>query len=162
MELPNTCREVFLDGITDIYIYPVHGSSFPIPNFVAGIQMMNTCQLPAAALHIATHEGDDTHVVASNIKGKASLADTGKGIVYTYNITCNVDFGGNNAREAQEKMKGKDHLVVLKKKDDTLNLLYTLAGSFSFRTSADVDQSGETRTATIATQALSDLIPIKT
>ena len=161
MYIPNSCREIFLDGITDIFVYPVRGCSFPIPSFVPNIQMMNGCQLSEPVLHIALSEGSNNHVVASSITAKVSPSDAGNGTQYTYEISCNVNFGGDNVREAAKTIGNKDHFVVLEKKDGTQHLCYSLPGSFSFKTSLSSQQNAETRSVTITTKAMSDLIPIR-
>lgn len=43
MVLPDNCKEFFLAGITDVYIYPTKSSSIPVPFSVAQILNINNC-----------------------------------------------------------------------------------------------------------------------
>ena len=58
MNLPDNCREIFLDGVTDIYLHPVKGSELPVPFFVAHILVIADYKFGDPVLHVAT-SGED-------------------------------------------------------------------------------------------------------
>lgn len=158
MNLPNNCRETFLDGITDAYFYPTEGTVLSIPFSVAQILQMNNCQFPEAALHIAT--AGEEYVLADSITAKVTPNIAANGTVYTFEISANITDGGENVCEAYKNMRENTYYIVLRKQDGSLCLCYTLPGTFVFKTSSSVSMSDEQRTVTASLQAMSDFIPI--
>lgn len=159
MNVPNSCREIFLDGITDVYFYPVKNTTLPVPFFVQQILLMNGCQFADVALHIATNDMED-QVVADAVTVKVTPAVGGNGTVYTFEVSATVAIGGENVREAYKNMQGKDYYIVLRKQDGTYHLCYTLPNTFSLLPSLTNQSNTETYTVAATTKAMSDLIPI--
>lgn len=159
MELPNKCKELFLDGITDVMFYPREECVIPVPFSMAQVLYINNCSLPAEpALRLAT--SGENYVIVENLKVKVTPTKQGNGTIYTYNISANVANGGENVREAYRNMRDKEYYVVLRKTDDSLHLCYTLPHTFGIGGTTDNSQTELARTVTATTQALSEPIPI--
>ena len=159
MELPNKCKELFLDGITDVMFYPREECVIPVPFSMAQVLYINNCSLPAEpVLRLAT--SGENYVIVENLKVKVTLAKQGNGTIYTYDISANVVNGGENVREAYRNMRDKEYYVVLRKMDGSLQLCYTLPHTFGIGGTTDNSQTELERTFTATTQALSEPIPI--
>lgn len=159
MELPNKCKEFFLEGITDVMFYPKEKCVIPVPFSMAQVLYINNCSLPAEpVLRLAT--SGENYVIVENLKVKVTLAKQGNGTIYTYDISANVANGGENVREAYRNMRDKEYYVVLRKKDGSLQLCYTLPHTFGIGGTTDNSQTELARTFTATTQALSEPIPI--
>lgn len=159
MELPNKCKELFLDGITDVMFYPMEECVIPVPFSMAQVLYINNCSLPTEpALRLAT--SGENYVIVENLKVKMTLAKQGNGTIYTYDISANVVDGGENVREAYRNMRDKEYYVVLRKLDGSLQLCYTLPHTFGIGGTSDNSQTELARTFTATTQALSEPIPI--
>lgn len=159
MELPNKCKELFLDGITDVMFYPREECVIPVPFNMAQVLYINNCSLPdEPALRLAT--SGENYVIVDNLTVKMTLAKQGNGTIYTYNISANVANGGENVVEAYRIMRDNEYLVVLRKTDGSLHLCYTLPNTFGMGSSTDNSQTGLSRAFTVTTQALSEPIPI--
>lgn len=159
MNIPNSCREIFLDGITDVYFYPVKNTTLSVPFFVQQILQMNECQFADVALHVTTTDMEG-QVVADAVTVKVTPAVGGNGTVYTFEVSATVTMGGDHVREAYKNMQGNDHYIVLRKQDGTYHLCYTLPNTFSLLPSLTNQSYTETYTITATTKAMSDLIPI--
>lgn len=160
MKIPESCRELFLDGVTDAYLYSVRDSTLPIPFSIAGILQMNGCRFAGEALHIATIEGEN-YVTADSITAKQTSSVAGNGTVFSFELTANIDLGKENMPEITAKMRNKDYYIVLRKQDDSLYLCYTLPGTFSISSSATMQRDGETVSVTATCKAMSEFIPIR-
>ena len=159
MELPNKCKELFLEGITDVMFYKKEECTIPVPFSMAQVLYINNCKLPAEpTLRLAT--SGENYVIVENLTVKMTLAKQGNGTIYTYNMSANVVNGGENVVEAYRNMRDKDYLVVLRKTDGSLQLCYTLPNTFGIGGSADNSQAELARTFTATTQAMSEPIPI--
>lgn len=159
MELPNKCKEFFLDGITDVMFYPKEECVIPVPFNMAQVLYINNCSLPAEpVLRLAT--SGENYVIVESLKVKVTLAKQGNGTLYTYDISANVANGGKNVREAYRNMRDKEYYVVLRKMDGSLQLCYTLPHTFGIGGTTDNSQAELARTFTATTQALSEPIPI--
>lgn len=159
MELPNKCKELFLEGITDVMFYKKEECYIPVPFSMAQVLYINNCKLPAEpTLRLAT--SGENYVIVGNLTVKMTLAKQGNGTIYTYNISANVENGGENVVEAYRNMRDKDYLVVLRKTDGSLQLCYTLPNTFGIGNSTDDSQTGLSRAFTATTQAMSEPIPI--
>ena len=159
MELPNKCKELFLEGITDVMFYAKEECVIPVPFSMAQVLYINNCKLPAEPTLRLDTSGDN-YVIVENLTVKMTLAKQGNGTIYTYNISTNVANGGENVVEAYRNMRDKDYLVVLRKTDGSLQLCYTLPNTFGIGNSTDNSQTGLSRAFTATTQALSEPIPI--
>ena len=159
MKLPDSCKELFLDGVTDAYFYAVFESSVPIPFSIPMILQINGCKFAGEALHIATSEGDN-YVISDGITAKQTSSEGGNGTVFKFEITANISDGKANIPEIIKKMHGKDYYIVLRKQDDTIYLCHTLPGTFSIAPSVTVQNDAETRSITATCQAMSEFIPI--
>ena len=159
MELPNKCKELFLEGITDVMFYPREECVIPVPFNMAQVLYINNCSLPAEpTLRLAT--SGENYVIVDNLTVKMTFAKQGNGTIYTYNISANVANGGENVVEAYRNMRDKEYLVVLRKMDGSLLLCYTLPNTFGMGSSTDNSQAELARTFTSTTQAMSEPIPI--
>ena len=159
MKLPNKCKELFLEGITDVMFYPREECVIPVPFSMAQVLYINNCSLPAEpVLRLAT--SGENYVIVENLKVKMTLAKQGNGTIYTYDISANVVNGGENVREAHRNMRDKEYYVVLRKMDGSLLLCYTLPHTFGIGGTTDNSQTELARTFTATTQALSEPIPI--
>lgn len=159
MELPNKCKEFFLDGITDVMFYPKEECVIPVPFNMAQVLYINNCSVPAEpVLRLAT--SGENYVIVESLKVKETLAKQGNGTLYTYDISANVANGGENVREAYRNMRDKEYYVVLRKMDGSLQLCYTLPHTFGIGGTTDNSQTELARTFTATTQALSEPIPI--
>lgn len=159
MKLPDSCRELFLDGVTDAYFYAVFESSVPIPFSIPMILQIPGCHFAGEALHIALSEGDN-YVISDGITAKQTSSEGGNGTVFKFEITANISDGKANIPEIIKKMHRKDYYIVLRKKDDSLFLCHTLPGTFSITDSVTAQNDAETRSITATCQAMSEFIPI--
>lgn len=159
MKLPDSCRELFLDGVTDAYFYAVFESSVPIPFSIPMILQINGCKFAGEALHVALSEGDN-YVISDGITAKQTSSEGGNGTVFKFEITANISDGKANIPEIIKKMHGKDYYIVLRKQDDTIYLCHTLPGTFSITDSVTAQNDAETRSITATCQAMSEFIPI--
>lgn len=159
MKLPDSCRELFLDGVTDAYFYGVRDSSVPIPFSIPMLLNINGCHFAGEGLHIATSEGDN-YVISDSITAKETSSEGGNGTVFKFEITANISDGKANIPEIIKNMHGKDYYIVLRKQDDSLYLCYTLPGTFGITSSATAQIDGETVSVTATCQAMSEFIPI--
>ena len=159
MNLPDNCREIFLDGVTDIYLHPVKGSELPVPFCVAHILELKNCTFGDPVLHVAT-SGED-YVMADTITAKFTMDKKGNGNIYSYDISANITNGYNNVCEANKSIQGNEFYVVLKKADGTDVLCYTLPGTFTFNSPASKTTSGVQRTVQIGLKSLSEFIPLE-
>lgn len=159
MNLPDNCREIFLDGVTDIYLHPVKGSELPVPFCVAHILELQNCKFGDPVLHVAT-SGED-YIMADSITAKFTMDKTGNGNIYSFDISANITNGYNNVCEANKSIQGNEFYVVLKKADGTDVLCYTLPGTFTFNSPASKTTSGIQRTVQIGLKSLSEFIPLK-
>lgn len=159
MKLPDSCRELFLDGVTDAYFYAVFESSVPIPFSIPMILQINGCHFAGEALHIATSEGDN-YVISDGITAKQTSSEGGNGTVFKFEIIANISDGKANIPEIIKKMHGKDYYIVLRKQDDTIYLCHTLPGTFSITDSVTAQNDADTRSITATCQAMSEFIPI--
>lgn len=159
MKLPDSCRELFLDGVTDAYLYAVRDSSVPIPFSIPMLVQINGCHFAGEALHIATSEGDN-YVISDSITAKQTSSEGGNGTVFKFEITANISEGKANMPEIIKNMHGKDYYIVLRKQDDSLYLCHTIPGTFSITPSVTVQNDAESRSITATCQAMSEFIPI--
>ena len=159
MQLSNKCKELFLEGVTDVMFYPKEECVLPVPSNMAQVLYINNCSLPAEpTLRLAT--SGENYIIVENVTVKMTLARQGNGTIYTYNISANVANGGENVAEAYRNMRDKDYLVVLRKIDGSLHLCYTLPNTFGMGSSTDNSQTWLSRAFTATTQAMSEPIPI--
>ena len=160
MVLPDNCKEFFLAGITDVYIYPTKSSSIPVPFSVAQILNINNCVFPDALLHIATQDGKP--VVAKTLTAKSTTSKMGCGSVFSLEISATITDGKENVRETQRKIaiEGDDYYIVLCREDGQLLLCYTLPNTFSFKADTSLSQSEEQMPLSISCKSMSDFISI--
>lgn len=159
MNLPDNCREIFLDGVTDIYLHPVKSSVLPVPFCVKHILVLANCKFGDPVLHVAT-SGED-YVMADAITAKLTMDKNGNGNIYSFDISANITNGYNNVCEANKSIQGNEFYVVLKKADGTDVLCYTLPGTFTFNSPESKTISGVQRTVQIGLKSLSEFIPLK-
>lgn len=159
MKLPDSCRELFLDGVTDAYFYAVRESSVSIPFSIQMILQIPGCHFAGEALHVALSEGDN-YIISDSITAKQTSSEGGNGTVFKFEIVANIRDGKENIPEIIKKMHGKDYYIVLRKQDDTIYLCHTLPGTFSITDSVTAQNDAETRSITATCQAMSEFIPI--
>lgn len=160
MNIPDNCKEIFLEGITDAFLYPVQGSTIPLPFCVAQITQINNCAFPTAALHISTEGTATGDCIADNITAKVTPNLAPNGTVYTLDVSANIENGSENVREAYKSMAGSDHYIVLKRVDGTLLLGYTLPNTFSMKAPQTLNATSEQRQIAVSAKAMSEFIPI--
>lgn len=159
MQLPDKCKELFLEGITDVMFYPKEDCVIPVPFNMAQVLYINNCSLPAEpTLRLAT--SGENYVIVENLKVKMTFPKQGNGTIYTYDISANIEFGGENVRRAYQIMRDKEYYVVLRKMDGSLQLCYSLPHTFGIGGTTDNSQTELARTVTATIQALSEPIPI--
>lgn len=159
MQLPEKCKELFLEGITDVMFYPKEECVIPVPFSMAQVLYINNCQLPAEPTLCLALSGEH-FVIAESLSVKVTLAKQGYGTIYTYNISANIAHGGENVREAYRNMRDKTYYVVLRKLDGSLQLCYTLPGTFAVESNITSSETSQDRTFTASLKALSEPIPI--
>nr|DAF71444.1 MAG TPA: hypothetical protein [Caudoviricetes sp.] len=159
MKIPDSCRELFLDGITDAYFYAARESSLPIPFIVQRVLQINGCKFAGEALHLALSEGDN-YIVTDGITAKQTSQEGGNGTAFSFEITANIEAGKENIPEIIKNMHGKDYYIVLRKQDDSLYLCYTLPNTFAIADSVTNQNNAETRSVTATCKAMSEFIPI--
>ncbi len=160
MVLPDNCKEVFLEGITDVYIYSTKSSSIPVPFSVAQVLNINNCVFYDALLHIATQGG--TPVVAETLTAKSTTSKTGYGTMFSLEISATITDGKENVRETQRKIaiEENDCYIVLRREDGQMYLCYTLPNTFSINATTNISQTEEQMSLTTSCKSLSDFIPI--
>lgn len=160
MVLPDNCKEIFLAGITDVYIYPTKSSSIPVPFSVAQILNINNCSFTDALLHIATQ--DRSLVVAETLTAKSTISKMGSQTLFSLEISATITDGKENVRETQRKIaiEEEDCYIVIRREDGQLYLCYTLPNTFSFNATTNVSQTEEQMSLTTSCKSLSDFIPI--
>ena len=159
MKLPDKCKEIFLEGITDVMFYQKEECVIPVPFSMAQVLCINNCQLPAEPTLRLAMSGEN-FVIAENIGVKVTQAKQGNSTIYTYNISANIEFGGENVRRAYQIMRDKSYYVVLRKLDGSLLLCYTLPGSFAIEGNITCSGMAKDRTFAASLKALSEPIPI--
>lgn len=161
MNKPDNCREIFLDGITDVVVSDLESLNISVPWQVPQVLELEHVTIPSnPPLHIAT--SGDHFVVADSITAKSSVDMTGSLHVYSFDISANIIEGNDNVREVCKNMRLKDHVVLLRKADGSYVLCYTLPSTFSISSTATMERGRSSRTITIKTKALSDFINIQT
>ncbi len=158
MDLSNNCRESFLDGVTDAYLYKMKETQFAVPFSVPLILQMNDCVLPVPALHIATSGEED--ILADNLTAKVTGEVSGNGVIFTHEISANITINNDYVREMCRNIAQEECFVVLRRQDDSLFLCYSMPGTFLFKASSSVAQSEEQRTLSFSLRSMSDFIPI--
>lgn len=159
MQLPEKCKELFLEGITDVMFYPKEECVIPVPFSMAQVLYINNCKLPTEPTLCLAMSGEN-FVIAESLSVKVTMAKQGNGTIYTYNISANIAHGGENVREAYRNMRDKTYYVVLRKLDGSLQLCYTLPGSFAIGSEITCSDSSQDRTFTASLKSLSEPIPI--
>lgn len=158
MQLPDSCKEIFLEGFTDVYFYPIKGSTLPMPFSIANITSMNNCTFANCPLHLVT--GKDDFVVCSSITAKISSDIGGNGTVYAIELAASVESGYENVREVLKSISTEDYYIVLRNGDGTLQMFYTLPNTFMAKPSNQLTQSDDAPAITVTAKAMSDMIPI--
>ena len=153
-----SCREKFLDGVSDVYFYRVADAQLPIPFGVANIQRMDGCRFSTPALHISIDE--DGPVVADSISAKTTMSENGNGSLYSFEINANIIAGEDNAQDFVRKMRYESLYSVLKKVDGNLLLAYALPGTFTFLVGLTFSTTECQTTIQSTFKAMSDFIPI--
>ena len=159
MNLPDNCREIFLDGVTKNNNHHMKGSVLPVTFCVKHILVLANCKFGDPVLHVAT-SGED-YVMADAITAKLTMEKNGNGNIYSFDISANITNGYNNVCEANKSIQGNDFYVVFRKVDVTVVLCYTLPGTFTFNSSVTKTISGAQRTIQIGLKSLSEFIPLK-
>ena len=159
MDLPESCKEIFLEGITDAYFYSVRDSTIPIPPNMQRILQIINCRFAGEALHLSLQENEQC-VVAESITAKQTSQEAGVGTVFSFEITANIETGKDRIAEIIKKMHGNDYYIVLRKQDDSLYLCYTLPPTFAITDSRTTQNDVETCSVTATCKAMSEYIPI--
>lgn len=160
MKLPDNCREIFLEGITDAYVYPREGSQIPVPFSMAQILQINNCKFADALLHIGTTDGAEA--IADILSAKTTVSAVGYGTQFALDISATITDGKENVRETQRKIaiEQQDCYAVLKREDGQFYLCYSLPGTFAFNAATTSAQTSEQVSLAISCKSMSDFIPI--
>lgn len=160
MDLPDNCREIFLEGVTDAYVYPRSGSQIPVPFSMAQILQINNCKFADALLHIGTIDGAE--VIAESLSAKSTVSKTGYGASFSLDISATITDGKTNVRETQRKIaiEQQDCYIVLKREDGQFYLCYSLPGTFAFNATTTSAQTSEQMSLSVSCKSMSDFIPI--
>lgn len=159
MDLPESCKEIFLEGVTDAYFYSVKDSNIPIPPNMQRILQINNCRFAGEALHLSLQDNEQC-VVAESITAKQTSQEAGVGTVFSFEISANIENGKEHIAEIIKKMHGNDYYIVLRKQDDSLYLCYTLPSTFAIMDSKTTQNDTETCSVTATCKAMSEYIPI--
>lgn len=159
MDLPESCKEIFLEGVTDAYFYSVQDSTIPIPPNMQRILQINNCRFAGEALHLSLQENEQC-VVAESITAKQTSQEAGFGTVFSFEITANLENGKDRIVEIIKKMHGNDYYIVLRKQEGRLYLCYTLPSTFAITDSKTTQNDAESCSVTATCKTMSEYIPI--
>lgn len=160
MILPDNCKELFLEGLADAYIYPVQGSSIPVPSCVAQILTLANCAFPSPAIHVVTEGNGQGDCIAENITLKITPKISPSGTIYTFDLSALLVDGGDNAKEMYKTMQGNDYYIVVRNANNDNLLCYTLPNTFTMQLSLTANNASQQRTLSFSLKAMSELIPI--
>jgi hypothetical protein len=160
MSCMENCKEKFLDGIIEAFVYTSDNTSFPKPFSVPQITGMTACSLKNPALRIAMTDTADAE--ADSISAKVTPELSGNGTVFTHEITISVTQGIENVRQAHKNIAGKDCYVVFTTSGGETYLSYTCPGSFVFKPTAISTSTDPSLSLTITLKSMSDFILITT
>lgn len=158
MEIPDNCKEFFLRGISDVFVYSSEGASISIPFNVPQIKSLTDCSFQSPLLHISSTPGSE--IWSESFTAKTTISLSGNQTIYTFQVDISLTDGLNNVREAYKNIQHKHCHVVLRKLDGSLFLCYALPGTFYFTTPTSTTQSEATRSVSITLKSLSDYIPV--
>lgn len=158
MNLPNNCRELFLDGVTDVYLYQNSKLSFTIPFNVQQILQLSVSNMPSPDVHLSLT--DEKALIATSLSAKVSPELSGNGMVYSYEISATIASGFDTIIEIQKDFRQNDYYVVLRMNDGSLRLCYTMPNTFLFKPTENVTSSETSTSLTITLKAMSDFIEL--
>lgn len=159
MNLPNSCLETFLEGVAEVFVYPVENCNIPVPFCVAQILELKNCRFTIPVLHLALVEGLDANVIASSLTAKVTPAIEGSGTIYSFDISAAVESGSDNVRDIYKVMEKKDYNVVLRLTDGTLRLCYALPNTFRLSHPLSLEDNAQ-RNISITLKSRSEFIPV--
>lgn len=160
MSCMENCKEKFLDGIIEAFVYTSDNTSFPKPFSVPQITGMMGCTLKNPALHIAMNDTVDAE--ADSILAKVTPELSGNGTVFIHEITISVTQGIENVHQAHKNIAGKDCYVVFTTSVGETYLSYTCPGSFAFKPTTTSTSTEPSLSLTITLKSMSDFILITT
>ena len=158
MNLPDSCKELFLDGVTDIYLYQTNNLSFAIPFSVPQILSLTVDKMPSPNVHLSL--ADENAIIATSLSAKVSPDLNGNGIIYSYEISAVIASGIETISEIHKDIKQNDCYVVLRRDDGTLRLCYTLPNTFLFKPTESVSSSDNSTSLSVTLKAMSDFIEL--
>lgn len=158
MDLPLSCKDFFLGGVTDVYFYDVAGAQLPIPSGVADIRRMDGCRFTSPVFHISVC--DEGHAVADTISAKMTVSKNGNGNLFTFEIDANIIDGVENAQNFARKKCYELFYVVIRQVEGNLLLAYALPGSFSYMVSQTFSKTECQTTIQSTLKSMSAFIPI--
>lgn len=145
MELPKECYEVFLEDITDIFIYKKVDVRIPMPATIPGVTEIKNCTFGTSALHIAYFfaqtEGEETfNAVAEDntMVAKTNISHHGGLTLYNIEVSATIEIATDEVQAAFLATDGEDCVFVVKQSDGTLHLCHSLPGTFRM----DIPTSG--------------------
>lgn len=170
MELPNSCQELFLNDITDVYVYLAEDCKFSLPFNVPFQASLSNVVLPSenkCLLHITANEALYNKLVVESaspicctqgsISVKQTHALSGRITIFTYDVETTVEQGISSLKACIRSMNAADNIVIIKIIDGNMYLLYTLPNTFRIMVS---DTDMKSANAKINTKAMSDYIPL--
>lgn len=158
MFLPEKCREVYLDGITEVRFFPAGNSQIPVPYSVPQLLEIRNCKFSDPALHLSTY--DESRVLSEGLVVKTTIVRNGNSNIYTIEISANITIGKDKMREIHKIMEGNDFYPVFTTQTGETLLGYTLPHTFYLDTPISQNDVDKQRNLSIRIQSLSEPIPI--
>lgn len=152
------CKETYLEGVVDAYIYAANSVKIPVPFNVAQQQTVSGCTFGTPVLHIATSGEDD--MIADSISAKVTSNIDGNGAVYTHEITVSVTQNPDLVRQAHKNLNGLYCHVVLQTSDGSRYICYACPGTFLFNPTFTMSDSSVSVSSIISLKSMSNAIKI--
>lgn len=154
----DNCREFFLKGVTDIYVYSLDASVIPQPFSVPNIRNLSGCEFGDPLLHVSICE--DSEIVGEKLSAKASMAKDNFGWVYSFVISAEIMLDYEILANVLSSLNKKACCVLLKVVDGTVYLCYAVPDSFKCVVTSSMSMTSFEHSLRIVCQSLSSFIPL--
>ena len=149
------CDELFLEGVTDLYLYPFVVGNLMAPFYEINIKELHDIEPPECALHISTIEGNE--ILASSISAKQTQKKEMLGIVYDFEVSASVEESNDELHFSPASLHYEDYFVVLKLADERLFLCNSIPGTFDISIPYSIEETRQS-TVRISLRSLSGFI----
>ena len=149
------CDELFLEGITDLYLYPFVAGNLMAPFYKSNIKELHDVEPPECSLHISTIEGNK--ILASSISAKQTQTKEILGIVYDFEISASVEESNDELHFSPAFLHYEDYFVMLKLADERLFLCNSIPGTFDISIPYSIEETRQS-TVRISLRSLSGFI----